>query len=249
MSVARRYFSIPFFLLDLGVMLIIAGIVILFVWRTTPIAAWGTIAVGILLVFCVVPVRLSLFRWQHYHDSGMVAYERGDLQVAELHWRKAEAAARRMNATNTCLAQSLNNLAGICATTNREAEAKKLWTESLEIYQRASGPGPNRTEEVRRRLDRLPTLSALMNTKMNGVADLPDAIKSCQQLRGLFQKVVSAQDDLTTRFAPDTQREWNISVEGFIRHLSEHHGWKPESQAECDSIKRSIDDVAQQLGL
>lgn len=84
---------------------------------------------------------------------------------------------------------------------------------------------------------------------LNNVKDLAQVVKSCNQLRSLFEQLISTQDQFAMRLHPETQRAWASASKSFLTHLADHHGWQPKSQVDVDALMRSVEDVAQELGL
>lgn len=79
--------------------------------------------------------------------------------------------------------------------------------------------------------------------------DLVQTIRSCPQAHELFTKLIGAQDQLLMGLSPQTQKNWATALEAFMRHLAEHHGCLPSSQAEADQLMQWVEPAAEQLGL
>lgn len=143
-----------FIVLDVAVLLLIAGVAWLF-FASSATVGWVLIALGGLTLLIVVPTYATEFRWRRHHDAAMVAYQQGDYGRAERHFRESADCARKFGPNDNRLAQALNNLAAIYESTNRGSEAVQMYKEALAIYERASGPAPSRAAEVRQNLQRL----------------------------------------------------------------------------------------------
>lgn len=147
------YAKLSFIALDIAVLSLIAGV--LFLFFKVPLFGWVLLAVGGLGLLFIVGTYNAEFRWRYHHDQGIVLYQRGNYEKAAIHFHKSAESARKFALNDNRIAQELNNLAAIYLSWGREKEAEQLYKESLAVYERSSGPGPNRALEVRHNLERI----------------------------------------------------------------------------------------------
>jgi len=82
----------------------------------------------------------SQVMWQTYLDDGIEAYEAARYAEAEKLFKLAVAEGEQFGASDSRLADSLNNLALMYHTQGDYAKAKPLYKRSLAIWERALGP-------------------------------------------------------------------------------------------------------------
>lgn len=240
--------------LDNGALIATVGSLVYLFFAGTPVA-WVLLGVSVFAFILIRVVYYREFRWLRDHAEAMFAYELGDLTKAEELFRRSADYAQTFGERDNRLAQAFNNLAAIYESQQHYQQAEDRYREALTIYERATGPGPNRAAEVRTNLERLSQRQRGTGSRsseslplLHNAADLLQIVRSCRELRSLLERLVAAQDRLIMELSPDTHRAWKGATESFVRHLADHHGWRPESQADVDTLFRSVKNVAQELG-
>ena len=86
------------------------------------------------------PYAQDTTKWEKSNAAGMKAYEEGRYAEAEKRWLAALEEAENFGPDDERLATSLNNLAALCRTQGKYAEAEPLYQRSLAIREKALGP-------------------------------------------------------------------------------------------------------------